>query len=77
MNIIWVKHIKGHLLEMKFSNGVVKKVDLSIFLKSAVNPMTLAYRKVKRFKEVKVLHGNLSWNEEMDLSGESLYNWKD
>jgi len=76
MRVKSVKYIRDYILEILFENGKTKTVDLSIFLKEAINPMTTKYRKLKFFKQVKVLRGYLSWNEEMDLSAESLYNWK-
>lgn len=77
MKITAVKYLKDYLLEITFSDNVVKQVDLGGFLMSAQNPMTTAFLDVELFKQVKVEYGNLSWNGEMDLSAESLYNWKD
>lgn len=75
MRITKVKHLKNYLLEITFSDGAIKKVDLTKFLHSAINPMTKTFRDVNLFKNVKIEHGHLSWNGEMDLSAEDLYNW--
>ena len=78
MKVKKVKYNKGYLLEVYFQNGTVRQVNLKNFLLSAINPMTTKYRRIKLFKTVIVKNGHLSWgNSEMDLSAESLYNWKD
>jgi hypothetical protein len=78
MKIVDVKHLSEYRLEIKFSDNTVKQVDLKNFLLSSKNPMTSTYRDVELFKQVRVAHGHLSWGDgEMDLSAESLYNWKD
>ena len=77
MRVTQVEHIKNFELKVKFYNGKSKTIDFKNFLKKAVNPMTSKYYNVNRFKKVKIEHGYLSWgNNEMDLSGESLYNWE-
>lgn len=78
MKVVNVKYISEYKLEIQFSDNTVKNVDLKQFLLSAKNPMTTTFRDIELFKQVKVVHGHLSWNDgEMDLSAESLYNWKD
>lgn len=73
-----VNYLSGYLLEIFFSNGKIKKVDLKNFLMKAQNPMTTKYRNLQLFKKVKIENGNLTWGKdgEMDLSAESLYKWK-
>lgn len=78
MKVVDVKYLGEYKLEIHFSDSVVKNVDLKYFLLSAKNPMTTAFRDIELFKQFKVVHGYLSWGDgEMDLSAESLYNWKD
>lgn len=78
MKVVDVKHLGEYKLEIHFSDNTVKQVDLKQFLFSAQNPMTTAFQDVELFKKVKIVHGHLSWGDsEMDLSAESLYNWKD
>lgn len=79
LSIDRVNYLSCYLLELFFSNGKIKKVDLKNFLLKAQNPMTAKYRNLKLFKKVKIENGNLSWgkNGEMDLSAESLYKWKE
>jgi hypothetical protein len=79
MRILSVKYINGYLLEITFSNKVVKRVDLSKFLKTETNPMTTAFRNKKLFKKVYVEYGHLTWlagENELNLSAEGLYNWE-
>lgn len=78
MKVIDVKHLDQYKLEIKFSDNSIKCIDLKKFLMTAKNPMTTVYRNIELFKKVNITHGNLSWGDsEMDLSAESLFNWKD
>ncbi len=74
-----VNYLSGYSLEIFFSNGKIKKVDLKNFLLKAQNPMTTKYRDLKLFKKVKIENGDLTWGKdsEMDLSAGSLYKWKE
>jgi hypothetical protein len=78
MKVKSVKHIQEYLLEVSFENGTVRQIDLKNFLLTAKNPMTTKFRDIELFKNVRIEYGHLSWGDgEMDLSAESLYNWKD
>lgn len=76
MKVKAVQHIKDYKLKVTFSNGQVRTIDLAAFLKSAINPMTSQFRNIAKFQQVKVEHGHLTWNGEMDLPAETLYQWK-
>jgi hypothetical protein len=78
MRITSVKYVRNYILEVTFYTGEVKRVNLRTFLMKAQNPMTTSYRDIEKFKKVKLVDGHLSWgNSQMDLGGESLYQWKD
>lgn len=77
MRIVAFKIVGDFKLELAFSNGRKKVVDLSSFVASSQNPMTTQFKNQQLFQQVQLNHGHLSWmNGEMDLSAESLYNWK-
>lgn len=77
MRIVAFKIVGDFKLELVFSNGRKKVVDLSSFVASSQNPMTTQFKNQQLFQQVQLNHGHLSWmNGEMDLSAESLYNWK-
>lgn len=79
MKVKNVKYIREYVIEVSFEDKTVKHIDFKNFLMSAMNPMTTKYRNIELFKTVCVEYGNLSWGKdgEMELSAESLYNWKD
>ena len=75
MRVISVEYLKDYQLKITFSNGKVKVIDFKSFLLN--EPMYKKYRNIKNFQNVKVVNGLLSWNDELDFSSSSLYNWKD
>lgn len=77
MRIVAFKIIGEFKLEITFSNGIKKVVDLSAFLTTSQNPMTAQFKDQSLFKQVQLNHGHLTWLDgEMDLSAESLFEWK-
>jgi len=77
MRIVAFKIIGDYKLELTFSNGATKIVDLFSFLNSSQNPMTSQFKDPRLFQQVQLTQGHLSWiNGEMDLSAESLFAWK-
>ena len=77
MRIISFRQLGEFKLELAFSNGVNKVVDLSAFISGAKNPMTAQFKNQHLFQKVQLSHGHLSWLDgEMDLSAESLFNWE-
>ena len=76
MRIVAFKIIGEFKLEITFSNGIKKVVDLSSFVASSQNPMTTQFKDQQLFQQVQLNHGHLTWLDgEMDLSADSLYNW--
>ena len=77
MKIVSFNFLGGFRLELTFSNGLQKVVDLSSFIQNAKNPMTAQFKDPNLFERVNISHGHLSWMDgEMDLSAESLFHWK-
>ena len=77
MKVTAAKYIKDYTLEITFSDGSVKRVDLKKFITTSPQPMTAQFSDKKKFKKFSVTFGHLSWGDDMDLSAESLYNWTD
>jgi hypothetical protein len=77
MRIIAFKLVGNYQVEVTFSNGVTKIIDLQSFLFSSKNPMTSQFKDQQLFQRVQLSNGHLSWLDgEMDLSAESLFEWK-
>jgi hypothetical protein len=76
MKAVSVKHIEAYKLEVMFSNGKNRVVDMENFILNARNPMTAQFRDVELFKQARIERGNVTWlDNEMDISGESIYKW--
>jgi hypothetical protein len=72
-----VKYSRNYILELTFTNNKVKRLNFRKFLMTSDNPIITKYRDLVLFQQVEIIYGTLSWNEEMDFSPESLYNWND
>lgn len=73
MRVVSVKWIKDYLLEVTFDNGKIRIANFRYFLFAARNPMTTQFRDIKKFKKVKIDHGDLSWKDEMDFEADSIW----
>lgn len=68
-NSLFIKranYISGYIIEVYFSDGTVKRVDFERFLQSAKHPVTRSYLDLKKFKQFRVIEGELDWND-LDL----------
>ncbi len=73
--IVRAEYLKDYKIHLWFSDGKEHVVDFEPFLKTARNPMATRYRDVKAFKQFRLEHGNLNWNDyEMCFALEDLYN---
>lgn len=76
MNIVAVEYIKDYQLKVVFDDGDVRIADFGEFLRKAKNPMSTQFRDIKKFKKVKIDHGDLSWKDEMDFPADEIYKGK-
>lgn len=66
-----VKPLKDYCLEVKFSDGVEGKIDLSDFAGKGVFALWNDY---SQFEKVSISSsGELVWNEEVDMDGLGIY----
>jgi DUF971 family protein len=56
-------YIGDYVINLKFSDGVERKIDFSSFLQNAKNPMTKKYLDKELFKSFKIDYGDLIWND--------------
>jgi hypothetical protein len=77
MVITEVKYLGGYKLQLTFHNDKVKMVDFTDFLFDYANTNFHKYRDLNKFKKVRIEDGWLAWGKnEVDLSGEYMYNWE-
>ena len=67
LQIIAVKYIKPLSVEIHFSDGIVKTLDVGAFIKSHPHPQYNAYLDERKFKQFKIDMGNLVWGKNWDL----------
>ena len=73
--IIHAEYVGEYKIHLWFSDGKNHVVDFEPFLMSARNPMTTQYRDLQKFRQFRLVYGNLDWNDyEMCFSTEDLYN---
>jgi len=71
------RHIKSHILEIEFSDGLKKNVDFSPFIFSSGHPDYEKYKKESEFIKYKIVDGNLNWDDyTMIFPVEDLYTGK-
>jgi len=66
VDIIRIKssqYIGDHAIRVFFSDGSNKLVDFKPFLESALHPSIRKYLDEAKFKDYKIVDGNLNWND--------------
>ncbi len=75
MKIIKVKYLSGYKLEVVFDNGEKRIANFKEFLFKDHNPITTQFRDKKRFKNVSLAFGHLTWEDgQMDIPAINIYN---
>ena len=68
------RYIGDFAIRIYFSDGVSKLVDFKPFLESSLHPSIRKYLDESKFKEYKIVDGNLNWNDyDMIFPIEDLY----
>lgn len=78
LNIVSAKYVAPLSVELQFSDGTVKIVDIGSFIKAHPNPQYNSYLDEKKFKRFKIEMGNIVWGKNWDLVFpiSALYNGK-
>lgn len=77
MKVLKATYLSGHSISISFINGETRVVDLASFLSKAKNPSTTQFFNIKKFKAYKLTNGYLTWNGQMDISADYLYQLPD
>jgi hypothetical protein len=56
-------YIDNYKIKLEFSDGLSRIVDFKEFLSSARNPMTTKYLDKKEFRNFRLEHGDIVWND--------------
>lgn len=78
LNIVSAKYVAPLSVELQFSDGTVKIVDIGSFIKAHPHPQYNSYLDEKKFKRFKIEMGNIVWGKNWDLVFpiSTLYNGK-
>lgn len=78
LNIVSAKYVAPLSVELQFSDGTVKIVDIGSFIKAHPHPQYNSYLDEKKFKRFKIEMGNIVWDKNWDLVFpiSALYNGK-
>ena len=63
IEVISANYIDDYAIRVSFNDGTEKLVDFKPFLFNALNPSIMKYRDESRFKQFKIVNGNLNWND--------------
>ena len=77
LTVVSAKHVSGHILRIKFSDGKENEVDFKPYLLRFNHPDYERYLEEKEFVNFDIIDGNLNWNDyHMIFTIESLYKGK-
>ena len=78
LHIVSAKYVAPLSVELQFSDGTVKIVDIGSFIKAHPHPQYNSYLDEKKFKRFKIEMGNIVWGKNWDLVFpiSALYNGK-
>jgi len=57
------KYIGDFTIRIKFTDGVERLVDFKPFLFKSLHPSIKKYLNEEKFKDLKIVDGNLNWND--------------
>ena len=63
IEVVKAEYVDGYRLALTFADETRQVVDFGPFLSRARNPMATQYRNLEKFKQFKIVNGNLNWND--------------
>ncbi len=67
LSITSVKYVKPLSVEIHFSDGTSRTIDVGAFIRNHPHPQYNSYLNEKKFKTFKIEMGNLVWGKNWDL----------
>jgi hypothetical protein len=67
LTISSAKYVQPLKVELKFSNGCSRTVDVGEFIRKHPHPQYNRYLDEKKFKQFKIEMGNMVWGKNWDL----------
>ncbi len=70
-------YLGDYVIRVLFSDNSEQAVDFKSFLMNSSHPLILEYLDEKKFKDFKIIHGNINWNDyELIFPIDDLYKGK-
>ena len=74
IKIKWAKYLSDYVIRIQFNDETEKIVDFKGFLKRSSHPAIKKYLDEQKFRDFKIVDGNLNWNDyDMIFPLEDLY----
>ena len=55
-------YLSDYRIHFTFSDGVEREIDFESFLTASSHPEIRKYLDISKFRDFKIVHGNLDWN---------------
>ncbi|OGL47228.1 MAG: hypothetical protein A2161_17510 [Candidatus Schekmanbacteria bacterium RBG_13_48_7] len=63
IKIVKAEYLKEYSIKLHFSDKKTQVVNFKLFLENSKNPMTRKYLNIEKFKEFKIVFGDLVWHD--------------
>ncbi len=63
INIVSSEYIADYKIQVIFNDGQKSIIDFENFLSNSLHPSIRLYLDTERFKQFKIVNGNLNWND--------------
>jgi len=63
INIVTATYSNEYIIQVIFSDGIEKWIDLKPFLSKSQHPSITKYLDLNNFKNFSIIDGNLNWND--------------
>lgn len=67
LNIVTAKYVAPLSVEIEFSDGVQRTVDVGAFIRRHPHPQYNSYLEERKFRKFKIEQGNIVWGKNWDL----------
>jgi len=63
IEIVSAEYLGEFVIQLLFNDGIVRQVDFKSFLNKSLHPTVRTYLNETKFKQYKIIDGNLNWND--------------
>jgi len=63
ISVVLTEYISDYKIRVIFSDGQESIIDFKSFLSNSQHPSIRLYLDIEKFKQFKIINGNLNWND--------------